>query len=151
MDISKVYYNGKCIMTVDMDYVEEDIMYEYLNEILGKFQEKAYKEFDLESKYKSEAKKVWEGHEDLYELKNQAEQKVEQEIEVDSFEKYDEQVEQLFRIMKEKLNAEEFELFKKLRNEEVRRFNDLECNFYAGNGCFDYVWVEWNGRKWNSF
>lgn len=81
MDIKKVYYGGKCIMTVDMDYVNEDSMYEYLNEIFGMFQERAYREFDVEKRYESEARKVWEGNEDLYELKNQVEQELEQEFE----------------------------------------------------------------------
>ena len=147
MDIKKVYYDGKCIMTVDMDYVKEDCMYEYLNEILGMFQERAFKEFDLENKYESEARKIWEGNESLYELKNQVEQKIEQEIVADSLEKCFEKVDLLFCTMKEKLNADEFELFKKLRNEEVRCLNNLEQNFYAGKGCFDYVWVEQNGEK----
>ena len=49
--------------------------------------------------------------------------------------------------MKEKLNAEEFEIFKKLRNKEVKALNDFETNFYAGTGCLDYVWVEKNGKK----
>lgn len=36
MNIEKVYYNGKCIMTVDMDYIDRDsVNYEYLQEILG--------------------------------------------------------------------------------------------------------------------
>ena len=39
MNIEKVYYNGKCIMTVDMDYIDRDsVNYEYLQEILGGFQ-----------------------------------------------------------------------------------------------------------------
>lgn len=50
MGIKKVYYGGKCIMTVDMDYVKEDSMYEYLNEILRMLQERAYKEFDGEKR-----------------------------------------------------------------------------------------------------
>lgn len=50
MGIKKVYYGGKCIMTVDMDYVKEDSMYEYLNEILRMLQERAYKEFDVEKR-----------------------------------------------------------------------------------------------------
>ncbi len=38
MNIEKVYYNGKCIMTVDMDYIDRDsVNYEYLQEILGDF------------------------------------------------------------------------------------------------------------------
>ena len=147
MDVKKVYYDGKCVMTVDMDYVKDDSMYEYLNEIFGMFQERAYKEFDVENRYESEARKVWKGNENLYELKNQVEQKIDKEIEDDSFEKCFEKVEQLFCIMKEKLNADEYELFKKLRNEEVRCLNDLEQNFFAGKGCLDYVWIEQNGKK----
>ena len=138
MSVAKVYYNGKCVMSVDMDYVKEDSMYEYLNEVFGMFQERAYKEFDVENRYESEARKVWKGNEGLYELKNQVEQQIEQEIPADSFER----VEQLFCIMKEKLNADEFEVFSKLRNEEVCCFNDLEQNFYVGEGCLDYVWIE---------
>ena len=147
MSVAKVYYNGKCVMAVDMEYVKEDSMYEYLNEIFGMFQDRAYKEFDVENKYESEARKVWKGNEDLYELKIQVEQQIEQEILADSFEKCFERVERLFCIMKEKLNADKFEVFSKLQNEEVRCFNELEQNFYAGEGCFDYVWIEWNGRK----
>ena len=30
MKIEKVYYNGKCVMTVDMDYIDGDSMYDYL-------------------------------------------------------------------------------------------------------------------------
>lgn len=35
MKIEKVYYNGKCVMIVDMDYIDRDSMYEHLQEILG--------------------------------------------------------------------------------------------------------------------
>lgn len=49
--------------------------------------------------------------------------------------------------MKEKLNTEEFEIYKKLRDEEVKAFNNYEQNFYAGTGSLDYVWVEKNGKK----
>ena len=104
MAVKKVYYDGKCIMTVDMDYAQEDSIREYLNEI----------------------------EEDSIERK---------------IEKGLREVEQLFCAMKEILNADEFELFKKLRNEEVHCLNDLETKFFAGNGCLDYVWVEYNGEK----
>ena len=147
MAIEKVYYNGKCIMTVDMDYVKEDSMYEYLNEIYGMFHDRAYKEFGIENKIKSEVRKVWKENEDLYELKNQVEQKVEQAFEDNPFEKE----EQLYRIMKERLNDEEFELFTKLRNEEVKCFNKLEQNYFEGKDCLGYVWVERNGQKRNGF
>ena len=143
MDIAKVYYHGKCIMTLDMDYVKGDIIFDYLNEVLGKLQEMAFKEFDLETIYESEAKKVWNGNEELYKLKNQ----VEQEIESEGFE----QVEQLFDIMKERLNDEDFDLFKKLRNEDIICYNKLEIDFYAGEGGLDYVWVERNGQKKSHF
>lgn len=71
MNIEKVYYNGKCIMTVDMDYIDRDsVNYEYLQEILGGFQERAFEEFDLENKYiKTEITKIWAGYENIYELK----------------------------------------------------------------------------------
>ena len=151
----KVYYDGKCIMTVDMDYAKEDSIREYLNEILGAFKERAYEEFDIENRFESEVRKIWQGNEHIYELKNQIEQKIkqesEQEIEDDSIDRKIEkglrEVEQLFSAMKEILNADEFELFKKLRNEEVHCLNDLETKFFAGNGCLDYVWVEYNGEK----
>ena len=146
-----MYYDGKCIMTVDMDYVKEDSMYEYLNEIFGMFQERAYKDFNVENRYESEARKVWKGNEDIYELMNKIEQNLEQEIKVDILEKVLEKEEKLFCIMKEKLNDDEFELFKKLRNEEVRCFNDLEHSFFAGKGCLDYVWIEHNSKKDNCF
>lgn len=126
-------------MTVDMDYVEKESEYECLNDCLGMFKERAFEEFKLENKYKTEIEKIWKGNEYLYELKNQ----VEQEVEGNPYEK----VEQLFCIMKEKLNADEFELFKKLRNEEVISYNNFETDFYAGKGCLDYVWVEKNGKK----
>lgn len=111
------------------------------------FKERAFKEFDFENRYMSEARIVWKGNEDLFELKNKVEQEVEQSAEGDGFEN----VEQLFSIMKERLNDEEFEVFKKLRNKEVICYNELETKFYAGNGCIDYVWVERNGRKRVSF
>ena len=147
MAVKKLFYDEKCIMTVDMDYVKEDIMYEYLNEIFGMFQERAYQEFDIKSRYEFEARKVWKGNEDLYELMNQVEQQIDQEIEIGGFEK----VELLFSRMKERLNEEEFELFRKLRNEEVTSYNNLETDFFAGNGCLDYVWVERNGKKGYNF
>lgn len=50
MRVEKVYYTGKCFMTVDMDYVD-DRMYDYLMEILGIFKDKAFEEFDLENKW----------------------------------------------------------------------------------------------------
>ncbi len=90
------------------------------------------------------------GNESLFELKNQIEQENKQEIEADvfkAFEKEQEKIELLFARIKERLNEEEFELFRKLRNEEVTSYNDLEQKFFAGKGCFDYVWVEWNGQK----
>lgn len=80
-------------------------------------------------------------------MKNQVEQEVEQEGEGDAFEKLD----QLLCIMEKKLTADEFELFKKLRNEEVDIWNEFENNFYTGEGCLDYVWVESNGKKYYSF
>lgn len=140
MNIEKVYYNGKCIMTVDMDYIDRDsVNYEYLQEILGGFQERAFEEFDLENKYiKTEITKIWAGYENIYELKNKVEQEAEKVFEDDCFKKVD----RLFDIMKEKLNTEEFEIFKKLRDEEVKAFNNYEQNFYAGTGSLDYVWVE---------
>lgn len=147
MNVVKAYYNGNCVMTVDMDYVDSDSTKEYLQEILGSFKEKAFEEFDLENRCKTEIEKIWKGNENLYELKNQVEQKIEQEVEVDCFEKLFEKVEQLFCIMKEKLNDDEFELFKKLRSEEVNFYNNFDLNFYAGDGCLDYVWVEKNGKK----
>lgn len=147
MAIRKVYYDGKCIMTVDMDYVKEDGMREQLNDIFGMFQERAYKEFNVESRYEAESRKVWDGNENLCALKDQIEQKLEQEIEADSFEKCLEKVDRLFEIMKEKLNDDEFVLFKKLRNEEITCFNNLEQEFFAGEGCFDYVWIDENGKK----
>lgn len=147
MAIKKVYYAGKCIMTVDMDYVKEDSIYEYFNEFFGMLQEKAYKEFEIENRYESEARKVWKGYEWICELKDQVEQKLDKEIAVDSWDKMTEKVELLYSIMKDKLNADEFELFKKLRNEEVQCFNKLEQDFFAGEGCLDYVWIEKNGRK----
>ncbi len=144
MKIEKVYYNGKCVMTVDMDYIDGDSMYDYLQEILGGFQDRAFEEFDLENKYiKTEIAKIWAGYENLYEIKNKVEQEIEEKFKDDCFKKVD----QLFGIMKEKLNAEEFEIFKKLRNKEVKALNDFETNFYAGTGCLDYVWVEKNGKK----
>ena len=67
MKIEKVYYNGKCVMTVDMDYIDGDSMYDYLQEILGGFQDRAFEEFDLENKYiKTEIAKIWAGYENLY-------------------------------------------------------------------------------------
>lgn len=143
MDIAKLYYNGKCVMTVDMDCVEEDNMREYLDEILGIFQERAFKEFDIDAKFEAEVRKVWKGNEDLYEMKNQ----VEKEIESEGFEK----IEQLFDVMKERLSAEKYELFGRLRGEDVKCYNRLETDFYAGTGCIDYVWVERNGKKHPSF
>ena len=84
-------------------------------------------------------------------MEQKIKQEREQEIEEDSIERKIEkglrEVEQLFCAMKEILNADEFELFKKLRNEEVHCLNDLEAKFYAGNGCLDYVWVDDNGKK----
>lgn len=139
MDIAKIYYHGKCVMTVDMDYVEEDTMREYLEEILGIFQDRAFKEFDIDTKFESEARKVWKGNEDLYELKNQ----VEKELESEGIEKEN----QLYDVMKERLDAEKYDLFKKLRNEEVICYNKLEVDFYAGTGCMDYVWVERRGKR----
>lgn len=139
MDIAKIYYNGTCVMTVDMDYVEEDSMREYLEEILGIFQDRAFKEFDIDTKFESEAKKVWKGNEDLYELMNQ----VEKGLESEGIEKQ----EQLFDIMKEKLDNEKYSMFKKLRNEYVVCYNKLDVDFYAGSGCIDYVWVERRGQK----
>lgn len=132
-------------MTVDMDYIDRDsVNYEYLQEILGAIQEMAFEEFDLENRYiKTEIVKIWAGNENLYELKNKVEQEIEKTVEGDGFEK----TEQLFRVMQEKLNADEFEIFKKLRNEEVKFCNNFEQNFYGGTGCLDYVWVEKNGKK----
>lgn len=139
MDIAKIYYHGKCVMTVDMDYVEEDSMREYLEDILGIFQDRAYKEFDIDTKFESEARKIWKGNEDLYELKNQ----VEKELESEGIEKEN----QLYDVMKERLDAEKYDLFKKLRNEEVICYNKLEVDFYAGTACMDYVWVERRGKR----
>ena len=132
-------------MTVDMDYIDRDsVNYEYLEEILGAIQERAFDEFDLENKYiKTEIAKIWAGYENLYELKNKVEQEVEEKFKDDCFKKVD----QLFDMMKEKLNTEEFEIFIKLRNEEVKAFNNFEQNFYAGTGSLEYVWVEKNGKK----
>lgn len=143
MNIEKLFYNGKCVMTVDMDYCKDDIMYEYLEEIVGIFKDKAFKEFDIDSKIELEIKKMWIGNEAIYELKNQVEEKLEQEYTDDPFEK----VEQLFKIMEEKLNTEEFNIFKNIRNKEVDFYNESEINFYAGDGSMDYVWIEKNGRK----
>lgn len=92
-------------MTVDMDYIDRDSMYEHLQEILGGFQDRVFEDYCFKK------------------------------------------VDQLFCMMKEKLNDEEFEILRKLRNEEVKALNDFETNFYAGTGCFDYVWVEKNGKK----
>lgn len=91
MNIEKVYYNGKCIMTVDMDYIDRDsVNYEYLQEILGGFQERAFEEFDLENKYiKTEITKIWAGYENIYELKNKVEQEAEKVFEDDCFKKVD--------------------------------------------------------------
>lgn len=147
MNIEKLFYNGKCVMTVDMDYCEDDKMYDYLEEIVGIFQEKAFKEFEIDSKLEIEIEKMWIGNEAIYELKNQVEEKLEQEYTDDPFEK----VEQLFKIMEEKLSTEEFNIFKKIRNEEVGFYNEIERNFYARDGAMDYVWVEENGRKYSRF
>lgn len=76
-------------------------------------------------------------------MKNKVEQKIEKTVEGDGFEK----TEQLFRVMQEKLNADEFEILKKLRNEEVKSYNNFEQNLYGGTGCLDYVWVEKSGKK----
>lgn len=143
MAIKKMYYNGKCIMTVDMDYIQDDSMYEYLHEILGNFKDRAMVEFDIENKFEDEAKKVWKGKENWYELLLQ----VEKEVEGEGFEKID----QVLSRIKEKLNDEEYKLFKELRNEYVTCYNNLENDFYAGTGCLDYVWVEHNGEKRGSF
>lgn len=143
MNIEKLFYNGKCVMTVDMDYCKDDKMREYLQEFVGIFQEKAFKEFEIDSKLEIEIKKMWIGNEAIYELKNQVEEKLEQEYTDDPFEK----VEQLFKIMEEKLSTEEFNIFKKIRNKEVDFYNESETNFYAGDGAMDYVWIEKNGRK----
>lgn len=67
MDIEKLFYNGKCVMTVDMDYCEDDKMYEYLEEIVGIFQERAFEEFEIDSKLEIEIKKMWIGNEAIYE------------------------------------------------------------------------------------
>lgn len=147
MNIEKLFYNGKCVMTVDMDYCEDDKMYDYLEEIVGIFQERAFKEFEIDSKLEIEIKKMWIGNEAIYELKNQVEAKLELEYADDPFEK----VEQLFKIMEEKLSTEEFNIFKKIRNEEVVFYNESERNFYVGDGAMDYVWVEKNGRKYWRF
>lgn len=53
--------------------------------------------------------------------------------------------------MEEKLSTEEFNIFKKIRNEEVVFYNESERNFYVGDGAMDYVWVEKNGRKYLRF
>lgn len=143
MDIAKLYYCGKCVMTVDMDCVEEDNMREYLDEILGIFNERAFKEFDIGAKFESEERKVWKGNEDLYEMMN----RIEKEIESEGFEK----IEQLCDMMKERLDTEKYELFKRLRNEGVKRYNKLENDFYAGTGCMEYVWVERRGKKQPAF
>lgn len=147
MNIEKLFYNGKCVMTVDMDYCEDDKMYDYLEEIVGIFQEKAFKEFEIDSKLEIEIKKMWIGNEAIYELKKQVEEKLEQECKDNPFEK----LEQLFKIMEEKLSTEEFNIFKKIRREEVGFYNESERNFYAGDGAMDYVWVEKNGRKYWRF
>lgn len=148
MNIEKLYYNGKCVMTVDMDYIDMDSMYEYLQEIVGGFQDRALEEFDLKNRYiRTEIAKIWAGYENLYELKNKVEQAVEEKFGDDCFKKQD----QLFCIMKEKLNDEEFEIFKELRNKEVRSLNNFDQNFYAGEGCLDYVWIEKDGEKYYNF
>lgn len=147
MNIEKLFYNGKCVMTVDMDYCEDDKMYDYLEEIVGIFREKAFKEFEIDSKLEIEIKKMWIGNEAIYELKKQVEEKLEQECKDNPFEK----LEQLFKIMEEKLSTEEFNIFKKIRREEVGFYNESERNFYAGDGAMDYVWVEKNGRKYWRF
>lgn len=75
-------------MTVDMDYIDGDSMYEHLQEILGGFQDRAFEKFDLENKYiKTEIAKIWAGYENLYELKNKVEQEVEEIFEDDCLKK----------------------------------------------------------------
>lgn len=147
MAIKKLFYDSKCIMTVDMDLVKEDSIHECLNEIFGMLQEKAYEEFGVEKRYEVEARKIWKGYENIYELMNQVEHQIKQESVIESIEDGLEELNKLYNIMQEKLNAEEFEIFKKLRNEEVRYWNDSDTNFFTGEGCLDYVWVEHNGKK----
>lgn len=147
MNEEKLFYNGKCVMSVDMDCIEDDRINEYLEEIVGVFQERAFEEFNFTNKVETEIKKIWIGHENIYELKNQIERKLEQEYEDNPFEK----LEQLFKIMEENLGDEEFKIFKKLRNEEVSFYNNFEQDFYENGGSSDYVWIERNGRKYNSF
>ena len=143
MAIKKIFYNGKCVLTIDMDFVKEDAMYEALDNLLGMFKERAFEEFHLEEQYEAKVKSVWHGYEYIYELKNQVEKELEKEFEDEPFQK----IEQLYSIMEEKLNDEEYEIFKKLRSEDVGCYNKLEGDFYAGAGCLDYVWVECNGKK----
>lgn len=146
MCIKKLYYLGKCVMTVDMDYIEDDIMYEYLNEIVDMFSDKAIEKIDFFEKNEYEARKVWKGNEKLYELMNQ----IEQELETEGLEMF-EKVEQLYNIMQEKLNDEEFKLFGKLRGEYIRIWNKLDQDFFDKGEILNYVWVESNGKKYRTF
>lgn len=145
--VNEYYYNGKMVLSYDPDFFDTEER-NHLYEIACSLLDRASDEFGNECAENAE-KNVWNVHEKIKKIWDEIQSETKE-----SCNDANDNIMELFtrkqqlqeKLIRKRLNEEEFELFKKLQLQSAKAYNDSKDQFYENT---DYVWVDYGDGKRN--